>query len=390
MVTLQDLYQAELDDLYDAEQQILSALPKLSAASKNADLKAAFDKHLERSRIHVERLDLIFKRANRNPSGTRSAGIEGLIREGDRRIKAASDGDTRDAALIAAAQHVEHYEIAGYGCARTYARQLGDEDAADLLQQTLDEEGAADKELTNIAQSGINQAAGRTAPRDTPQWSRLRYVNTDDFSGEAFDARDLRVRNRAGDDLGDLDGFIVDTSGRPYYFVVDSGGWFTGRRYLLPVGNADFDSAARSLITDINKDTLKRYPEFHPQAFMAMTDEEVRRYEWRVLEAVDPQAARRTPQMWRYEEFEYYRTPPWLGTERTWSQPRQRSTADVSRAAEARIPRPERTRVPAEDREAVIAREEGPDAAREPALGPGSDLRSESRDEARKRERGRE
>lgn len=201
---------------------------------------------------------------------------------------------------------------------------------------------------------------------------------------DTFDARNVRVRNRAGDELGDLDGFIVDEAGRPYYFVVDSGGWFMGRRYLVPVGNSDLGTAAKSLVVDLNKDVLKRYPEFHSHAFMSMTDEEARRYEWRVLEAIDPEAARRSPGVWQYEEFPYYTTPQWLGAGRPISG-RERSVAGAPRTAAARPSDAERARVSVEDREAVIAREDRPEAARERGRVPSSDMRGESTEEHGKR-----
>ena len=333
LATLQDLYRTELDDLYDAEQQIVAALPKLSAAAASSDLKAAFDKHLERSRIHIERLDVIFKKLGATRSGVRSAAMETLIREGDKRIQLATDPDTRDAALIAAAQHVEHYEMAGYGCARTYARQLNDEHAADLLQQTLDEEGSADHELTHIAEMGINQAARQGQTLDSQESSRLRYVDADDFEGETFDPSDIHVRSRKGEDLGHIDGFLVDETGRPVYFVVDSGGWFLGRHYLLPVGKAKRESAdERALVVDIDKHTFKRYPEFHKQGFMAMSNDEARRYEWRVLEAIDPNAARQRPAAAIvYEEYEYYRAPAWLGAGTTTGTDRDRVRTSASK-----------------------------------------------------------
>ena len=372
LATLQDLYRTELDDLYDAEQQIVAALPKLSAAAASSDLKAAFDKHLERSRIHIERLDVIFKKLGATRSGVRSAAMETLIREGDKRIQLATDPDTRDAALIAAAQHVEHYEMAGYGCARTYARQLNDEHAADLLQQTLDEEGSADHELTHIAEMGINQAARQGQTLDSQESSRLRYVDADDFEGETFDPSDIHVRSRKGEDLGHIDGFLVDETGRPVYFVVDSGGWFLGRHYLLPVGKAKRESAdERALVVDIDKHTFKRYPEFHKQGFMAMSNDEARRYEWRVLEAIDPNAARQRPAAAIvYEEYEYYRAPAWLGAGTTTGTDRDRSRTSTARGTQPATGTRERT--PSHDRDEVIAREEG-ERPRPPK--PGSDVR---------------
>ncbi len=317
LTTLRDLYEAELADLYDAERQIVNALPKLQSSANAPELKAAFEKHLERTKVHVERLDLVFSRLgiSRN-NNVKSTGMEGLIREGEKRIQqAGTDPNTLDAALIAAAQHVEHYEIAGYGCARTFARQIDDDAGADLLQQTLDEEGAADKELTSIATSGINEAASGGEEFDEGSSSRLRYLDVDDLDKSKHGWVDFNVRNRAGEDLGNVDGVIVDSSGRPYYVVVDSGGWFLGNRYIVPVGKVKFDRSERALNVDLDKDTFKRYPEFHSSSFAAMSDDEARRYEWRVLEAIDPKAARQTPGTFVYEEYDYYRQPEWLGTD---------------------------------------------------------------------------
>lgn len=315
ITTLRDLYHLELDDLYDAEQQIVNALPKLRAAADSDDLKRAFDKHLDRTRIHLERLDLLFSRLGWQRPTTKSSGMEGVIREGEKRIQRGGDTDALDAALIAAAQHVEHYEIAGYGCARTFARLIGDEAGADLLQQTLDEEGAADKELTNIAMSGINQAARAGEEFEAQTYSRLRYIDIEDLDPDRYSWTQYRIHNRAGDELGSVDGVIVDAAGRPYYLVVDSRGLFVGSRYLVPVGKVNFDRTGGMLTTDLDKDTLKRYPEFHSGAFASMSDEEARRYEWRVLEALDPKAAREAAGRLEYDRFDYYRQPEWLGTE---------------------------------------------------------------------------
>jgi ferritin-like metal-binding protein YciE len=351
--TLRDLYEDELRDLYAAEQHIISALPELSAAASDPDLRAALDKHLQRTRIHVERLDLLFKQHGMAPGARQSSGIEGVVRTGSARVRPAGDRDVRDAAIIAAAQHVEHYEMAGYGCARTFARQLGDEYAADLLQQTLDEEGAADKELTRIAQSGINQAASAGASDDDTRlpW-RLRHVDADDLPAAA-DFRGMKIRNMSGDEVGSVDGFIVDSMGRPYYLVVDSGGLFVGRRYVVPIGKTDLVRGERLIRIDLDKETLKRYPEFHRDAFMAMTDAEARRYEWRVLEAIDPEAARSTKQEWDYNRFPYYRQPDWFDNSAAASSRAARSDASGTvRHREASIS------TEREARERVLARED--------------------------------
>jgi ferritin-like metal-binding protein YciE len=346
--TLRELLEQELQDLYSAEQHIIRALPELVSAAKAPDLKAALDKHLQRTKVHVERLDLIFKQSSLG-AATQPSGIEGVIKTGSERIKKVN-GDVRDAAIIAAAQHVEHYEMAGYGCARTWARQVGDDRSADLLQQTLDEEGDADKQLTDIAQSGINQSASAGAEWHRHDGARLRYVDVDDLAA-ADQYRDRKIRNRAGDDLGTVDGFVVDASGRPYYLVVDSGGLFVGRRYVVPIGRAESSGTDRAFTIDLDKDTLKRYPEFHRDAFMAMTDEEARRYEWRVLEAIDPQAARTSTREWDYDQYPYYRQPDWFDRSIVTSTGRSTVPTGTSRSREVPL-------VEHSERERVIAREE--------------------------------
>ena len=156
METLKDLYVEELKDLYSAENQILKALPKMIKAASHDDLKRAFTKHLKETEVHVQRIEQVCDDLGVSPKGKKCVGMEGLLKEGSELIKEKPDDDVLDAGLIAAAQHVEHYEMAGYGCVRTYARQLGFESQADLLQTTLDEEGAADKILTQVAESAVN------------------------------------------------------------------------------------------------------------------------------------------------------------------------------------------------------------------------------------------
>lgn len=154
--TLKDLYVEELKDLYSAERQIVKALPKLIKAAKDPELKAAFKTHLKQTGEHAKRLEMICKELGVSPRGKKCVGMEGLLEEGSDLIKEKPDEDVLDAGLISAAQHVEHYEMAGYGTVRTYARQLGYEDQAQILQRTLDEEGETDHLLTNLAVSRIN------------------------------------------------------------------------------------------------------------------------------------------------------------------------------------------------------------------------------------------
>lgn len=157
--TLKDLYVEELKDLYSAETQIVKALPKLIKAAKDPELKAAFKTHLKQTGEHAKRLEMICKELGVSPRGKKCVGMEGLLEEGSELIKEKPDKDVLDAGLISAAQHVEHYEMAGYGTVRTYARQLGYEEQAQILQQTLDEEGETDHLLTNLAVARINLEA---------------------------------------------------------------------------------------------------------------------------------------------------------------------------------------------------------------------------------------
>lgn len=159
LLSLHDLYVSELKDLYNAETQLLKALPKMAKASTSDELRTAFEEHLEETRGQVERLDKIFKELGINPKGKKCKAMEGLIEEGKELLEEEAEPTVLDAGLIAAAQRVEHYEMAGYGCVRTFATLLGYEQAADLLQETLDEEGAADKKLTELAETIINVEA---------------------------------------------------------------------------------------------------------------------------------------------------------------------------------------------------------------------------------------
>src|SRR5262249_10594166 len=159
METLQDLFVDELKDLYNAENQLVKALPKMAKGASSTELRTAFEDHLEQTIGHVERLEQIFQRLNVSPKGKRCKAMQGLIKEGSERLGEFEDQAVCDAGIIAAAQRVEHYEIAGYGCARTFAHLLGHHEAADLLQRTLDEESETDKRLTEIAESTINPEA---------------------------------------------------------------------------------------------------------------------------------------------------------------------------------------------------------------------------------------
>ena len=154
--TLKDLYVEEIKDLYSAEKQLIKALPKMAKAASDKQLQQAFRTHLRQTAEHAARLEQICKDLGVSPRGKKCVGMEGLIEEGSELIKENPNPDVLDAGLISKAQHVEHYEMAGYGTVRTYARQLGFDSHADLLQQTLNEEGQTDHLLTSLAESGIN------------------------------------------------------------------------------------------------------------------------------------------------------------------------------------------------------------------------------------------
>lgn len=159
MKTLEDLFHHELKDLYAAEKQLLKALPKMAKAASHQELQDAFDEHLQQTETHVKRLEDIFSKLDLSSRGAKCEAMEGLVEEGKKILAEDMEDDVRDAALICAAQRVEHYEMAGYGCARTFARDLGHHEAAKLLQQTLEEEAATDEKLTEIAVGRINAEA---------------------------------------------------------------------------------------------------------------------------------------------------------------------------------------------------------------------------------------
>src|ERR687896_1391113 len=150
MQTLRDLYIDELKDLWSAEKMLVKALPKMAKAATHPELAKAFTTHLRQTEQQVKRLEQIFDELGESPRGKKCIGMEGLIEEGQELLKEKPDPDVLDAGLISKAQHVEHYEIAGYGTVRTYARLLGEERQAKLLQQTLDEEGETDKLLSEL------------------------------------------------------------------------------------------------------------------------------------------------------------------------------------------------------------------------------------------------
>ena len=152
MSQLRETFVEELKDLYDAEKQLLKALPKMAKAADHEELKAAFEDHLQETETHVERLEQVFSIFGETAKGKKCKAMQGLVEEGQDLI----DEEEGDAALICAAQKVEHYEIASYGSLRTWAELLDEDEAVDLLQETLDEEKAADEKLTEIAETAAN------------------------------------------------------------------------------------------------------------------------------------------------------------------------------------------------------------------------------------------
>jgi ferritin-like metal-binding protein YciE len=163
--SLQELYVDQLRDLYDAEQQVLLALPALATATTSPQLRDAFEKHLLETRTQVTRLEDIFDDLGIGASGKKCKGIRGIIEEGEEAIGLEADTAVKDAALIASAQRVEHYEMSGYGSARAFARQLGETEAAEKLSRTLEEEKHADEILTQITENMVNQNAAAIQAR---------------------------------------------------------------------------------------------------------------------------------------------------------------------------------------------------------------------------------
>jgi len=156
--SLRELYIDELKDLYNAETQLVKALPKMAKAASNDQLRQAFEEHLRQTSEHVSRLEQIFETLEEKPSGKKCLGMEGLVKEGSETMKENYTGDVKDAAIIGAAQRVEHYEMAGYGSVRAFAELLGETEHVSLLQETLNEEKQADEKLTQLAEE-INASA---------------------------------------------------------------------------------------------------------------------------------------------------------------------------------------------------------------------------------------
>lgn len=189
--SLQDLFHEELKDLYHAETQILKVLPKLARAATLPELKEAFEAHLEETKAQKERLEKVFQLLGMPVKGKTCEGMKGILAEGQETLDDAGD-IVMDAALIAAANRMEHYEIAGYGCVRTYAQELGFDEVAALLQQTLDEEHAADDTLTELAVTCANLAAEAGTAQDEDE------DEDEDEAGNAGEEEDAESRETAG------------------------------------------------------------------------------------------------------------------------------------------------------------------------------------------------
>src|ERR1700688_1436049 len=166
---LKELYINELKDIYNAENQLVKALPKMAKAANSEELRTGFEEHLEQTRGHVQRLEQIFKELGEKPSGKKCKGMEGLVAEGQEMMGEDFEDDVMDAALISAAQRVEHYEIAAYGTVRTYAELLGEDTAAQLLEQTLEEEKETDQKLTDMASEINVRAMGEGSEEGTSE-----------------------------------------------------------------------------------------------------------------------------------------------------------------------------------------------------------------------------
>ena len=161
--TLHDAFIDELRDAYDAEKQLIKALPKLAKASTSPDLRAAFESHLEETRGQVEKLEQVFASLDEKVRGKHCDGIAGIIEEGKSVMEEDFDDDTMDACLIASGQRAEHYEMAAYGTLVAWAKAMGHDEAAGLLEEILEEEKAADEKLTDLAEGGINESAASAA-----------------------------------------------------------------------------------------------------------------------------------------------------------------------------------------------------------------------------------
>lgn len=170
--SLRELYVEQLRDLYDAENQLIKALPKMAKEASSDELRQSIEEHLEQTRGQAERLEQIFEQLGEKPKGKKCKGMQGLLEEGKETLEEDMEEDTKDAAIIAAAQRVEHYEISGYGTARTYANLLGESEAAELLEETLNEEKETDQKLTQLAEEINVEAAEGSGEEEGEEESR--------------------------------------------------------------------------------------------------------------------------------------------------------------------------------------------------------------------------
>ena len=348
--SLKDLYFDELGDLYDAETQILRTLPRLAEAARAPELRDLLSKHCEESRLHLERLELIFTHWGERRRSRPCAGIAGVVQEADNRLNELTTDDVRDAAIIGAAQRMEHYEIAAYGCARTYASRLNRTDEARLLQETLDEEGRADHRLTEIAEGHINDDARLESDFAAPmRTGRLRFIVAKKAANGLAVREQLSIRNDADEELGTFEGLIVDTAegDRPRYVVVDSSGFLSHRRYLLPVDRLRFDTDARACRIALDRDVAERYPAFDADEFQAMDEGAQRAYEIRLLDFFPRTESGGTDILRPPGEPEWWMTGAWLTVP---PQRAERLTDEARSFANEFVP----------NREQVSAREDAP------------------------------
>lgn len=284
IASLKDLYLDELGDLYDAETQVIRHLPRLAEQAHAPELRETLLRHCDESRLHLERLELIFTHWSERRRSRPCAALAGIVQEADDRLNQVTTDDARDAAIVGVAQRIEHYEMAAYGCARTYARRLNRPDEARLLQETLNDEGRADRCLSEIAEAHVNDDARAERDTGTTASSDLRYVRAEDLrlpSGR----EPLPLRNGDDEPFGTFGGVLVDDTGEPpRYVVIDSGGLFAHHRYLLPIDHVRFDESSRVLRVDLPRDLAERYPAFDDDAFHSMSASDRRTYGAHLLE----------------------------------------------------------------------------------------------------------
>ncbi len=198
--SLRDLYVAELRDIYDAERQIVKALPKVIKSASSAELQQALKDHLKQTEGHAQRIEQIFSDMGDRAKGKKCDGMKGVLEEGEDLLEEDAEPSVRDAGIISSAQRVEHYEIAAYGSLRTWALHLGEEAAARLLEQTLEEEQDADQKLTDIAESEINVEAAESEASGSESLGVVAEGETGEITGVSSRARTRRGRKRSGAD----------------------------------------------------------------------------------------------------------------------------------------------------------------------------------------------